>query len=113
MNTSLQNIDFEPLTEVKAKLSEKIARLNQNGRLLAVTVNGKPKAMLVPYDAFLKTIQKPESKPRLLSLKEWRKESKQRRKVIASINNLFDLSLLERKGQKPYKQDALKKLRKS
>lgn len=100
---------------MKAKLSEKVAQLEVEGRLTAITVNGKPKAMLVSYAQFLKVIS-PEMTPyipRRLSLKEWEKESKHRKEVVRSIKNLFDLSLLSRKGQKPYKRDALKKFGKS
>ena len=111
MNITLQNIDFEPLTEVKAKLSEKVGRIEQTKRLLAVTVNGKPKAVLVPYSELLDLIQKEEYKPRRLSLKEWEKESKHRKEVVQSVKNMFDLSTLSRKGQKPYKRNALKKLK--
>ncbi|MDP2599352.1 MAG: hypothetical protein Q8P84_01275 [Deltaproteobacteria bacterium] len=113
METSLLNIDFEPLTEVKAKLSEKVATVVQQNRLLAITLNGKPKAILAPYDTFLEWLANPPSlyEPRRMSLKEWEKESKQRRKVVHAVKGLFDLSKLERKGQKPYKQDALKKFK--
>lgn len=115
LDTSLPNIDFEPLTEVKAKLSEKVARLESAGRLVAITVNGKPKAMLVPYEQFLQMLSAEEKSyiPRKLTLKEWEKESKHRKEVVASIKNMFDLSMLKRKGQKPYKRDALKKFGKS
>lgn len=115
LNASLQNIDFEPLTEVKAKLSEKVARLESTGRLVAITVNGKPKAMLVPYAQFLEVVEKQKTpyEPRRFSLKQWEKESKHRREVVRSVKNLFNLSSLSRKGQKPYKRDALKKFGKS
>lgn len=117
MDPSLQNIDFEPLTEVKAKLSEKVARVDRERRLLAITLNGKPKAIVIPYQDFLDWMKtQPSSKgeePRRISFAEWEKESPQRRAVSASIKNLFDLSTLSRKGQKPYKRDALKKFRKS
>src|SRR3989338_5827512 len=108
MDTSIDNIDFEPLTEVKAKLSEKVAKVGEEKRLLAITLNGKPKVILVPYGEFLSWVQsrqQPAYQPRYLSLKEWDKEPKQRRSVTASIKNLFDFSQLERKGQKPYKAD--------
>ena len=111
MNTTLSNIDFEPLTEVKAKLSEKVGRIGQTKRLLAVTVNGKPKAVLVPYAEFLGLIGQEEYTPRQLSLKEWEKESKHRKEVVRSVKNMFDLSTLNRKGQKPYKRNALKKFK--
>lgn len=113
MKTSLLNIDFEPLTEVKAKLSEKVAKVNRQKRLLAITLNGKPAAVLVPYSELLSWIEKekPAYIPRQLSLKEWEKEAPQRKAVVDSIKNMFDLSRLSRKGQKPYKQNALKKLK--
>lgn len=111
MDLSIQNIDFEPLTEVKAKLSEKVARVDRTRRLLAITLNGKPKAIVVPYQDFLDWIQnRPLSyEPRRFSFREWEKESPRRKEVSDSIKNLFDLSSLGRKGQKPYKSDALKK----
>lgn len=111
MNTTLSNIDFEPLTEVKAKLSEKVVRISETKRLLAVTVNGKPRAVLVPYTEFLNFIGQEKYTPRQLSLKEWEKESKHRRAVVRSIKELFDLPAMSRKGQKPYKRNALKKLK--
>ncbi|MDO8461793.1 MAG: type II toxin-antitoxin system prevent-host-death family antitoxin [Deltaproteobacteria bacterium] len=114
MNTSLLNIDFVPLTEVKAKLSEKVARVGQENRLLAITLNGKPTVLMLPYAEFLKWVQKKEKgeSGRTIDFKEWEKGSKQRREVSQSIKDLFDLSLLTRKGQKPYKRDALKKFKK-
>lgn len=113
MDLSIQNIDFEPLTEVKAKLSEKVARLDRERRLLAITLNGKPKAIVVPYQDFLDWTQNrlPSDEPRRLSLTEWEKESPRRKEVSESVKKLFDLSSLNRKGQKPYKSDALKKLK--
>lgn len=113
MNITLSNIDFEPLTEVKAKLSEKVARIAETKRLLAVTVNGKPKAILVPYSEFLSFIGQGEYTPRQLSLKEWEKGSKHRKEVVRSVKSMFDLSVINRKGQKPYKANALKKFRKT
>lgn len=113
MDTTLSNIDFEPLTEVKAKLSEKVGRVAETKRLLAVTVNGKPKAILVPYAEFLSFIGQGEYTPRRLSLMDWEKGSKHRKEVVRSVKNMFDLSALNRKGQKPYKADALKKFRKT
>ncbi|MBI4224472.1 MAG: type II toxin-antitoxin system Phd/YefM family antitoxin, partial [Deltaproteobacteria bacterium] len=70
INASLSNIDFEPLTEVKAKLSEKISKTGESKRLLAITVNGKPKAMLIPYDLFLGWMELKTYPPRHLSLEE-------------------------------------------
>ena len=115
MNTTLLNIDFEPLTEVKAKFSEKVAKVDKEGRLLAITLNGKPKAILIPYSEFLDWIKNipPMDAPRRLSLKEWKKEAPQRKAVTGSIKGMFDLSALERKGQKPYKENALKKFKKT
>lgn len=115
MNASLLNIDFEPLTEVKAKLSEKVAKVAKENRFLAITLNGKPAAVLISYREFLAWVQgkQPVYEPRQLSLKEWDKESKQRREVVSAVKNLFDFESLERKGQKPYKKNALKKFKKS
>ena len=114
MNTNLLNIDFEPLTEVKAKLSEKIAKVSGQKRLLAITLNGKPAAILVPYSEFLSWVGEKEAPvyvPRKISLTEWEKERPQRKAVVESIKNMFDLSKLSRKGQKPYKKNALKKFK--
>jgi len=114
MDTSLKNIDFEPLTEVKAKLSEKVSTVSQKKRLLAITLNGKPTAILISYSEFLNWIQETQQPyiPRRLSLKQWEKEAKQRKAVACLIKNLFDVSKLSRKGQKPYKRNALKKFKK-
>lgn len=109
MDASLSNIDFEPLTLVKAKLSEKVAQVTKTGRLLTITVKGKPQAILIPYQQFLALVESRQYQPRLIRLSDWEKQSKERRSVSASIKNLFDISSLNRKGQKPYKRDALKK----
>ncbi|MBI4211010.1 MAG: type II toxin-antitoxin system Phd/YefM family antitoxin [Deltaproteobacteria bacterium] len=113
MNATLNNIDFEPLTEVKAKLSEKISLIEQKRRLLAITVNGKPKVMMVPYEEFLAMCGGGLSTyvPRKISLEEWKKQSVHRRAVSKSITDLFDMKSLSRKGQKPYKRDAVKKFK--
>ena len=115
MDPSILNIDFEPLTEIKARLSEKIARIDRQKRLLAITLNGKPKAIIVPYRDFLDWIQAQSRPyvPRRFRFEEWEKNSGQRKAVSESIKNMFDLSVLKRKGQKPYKDNALKKFRKS
>jgi hypothetical protein len=98
---------------VKAKLSEKVARIDGQKRLLAITLNGKPKAIILPYQQFLDWVaSRPASyEPRRFRFDEWEKESAQRKDVSASIKNLFDIPSLTRKGQKPYKANALKKFR--
>ena len=114
MDASVLNIDFAPLTEVKAKLSEKIATIEENKRLLVITLNGKPAVVVVPYDDFilwLKQEKKSNYQPRKLNLKDWEKESTHLKEVSESIKSLFDLSKLSRKGQKPYKRHALEKFK--
>lgn len=111
MDTSLKNIDFAPLTEVKAKLSEKVALVDREGKLVAITLNGKPKVVMVPYEDFLGQLCKESAPKRRYNYAEWLKGLEQKREVSQSIKNLFDLTLLDRKGQKPYKQNALKKFR--
>ncbi len=116
MDTSLLNIDFEPLTAVKARLSEKVTRVDQEGRLLTITVNGKPKAILVPYAEFLTWLQErqiPQAPTPSMTFKQWEQASPRRRAVSRAILNLFDMKNLSRKGQKPYKREALRKFEKS
>ena len=107
MDPTLQNIDFEPLTEVKARLSEKIARVDRERRLLAITLNGKPKAIVLPYQDFLDWMQTrspsegKDEEPRRMSFTEWEKESLQRRAASEAIKNLFDLSRIKRDKRVP------------
>ena len=113
MKASLEMLDFEPLTTVKAKLSEMVGRVVETHRLLAITLKGKPTVVMVSYDEFLKWMQQDQEEGRTLDLVDWEKESKQRRAVVRSIKNMFDVSTLNRKGQKPYKKDAIRKFGKT
>ena len=115
MDARLKNIDFEPLTEVKARLSEKVANVSEKNRILAVTLNGKPKVVVVSYEEFLRWVEQSSAESSLapLKLSEWEAEAGQRREVVHSIKKMFDWPRLSRKGQKPYKKNALKKFGKT
>lgn len=103
----LRTIEFAPLSEVKAKLSEYVRRLRN--KRVALTTNGRPSAVLMSYEDYLKWL---EPSPRLegeppaqrISLSDWRKERKNRESVRDSILDLFDPAGLSRKGQKGYKK---------
>lgn len=112
MQVSLLRVDFASLSEVKAQLSAKLTRVDSLKRMLAITVNGRPKAMVLPYSEFLKMMEAKDYEQRQLTLKDWEKESKSRRAVVESVQKMFDISRLSRKGQKPYKQNALKEFSK-
>ena len=90
-----------------------VGRVVETNRLLAITLKGKPKVVMIPYEEFVQWIGQNQEPTRILNLADWEKESKQRRAVVRSIKNMFDVSTLNRKGQKPYKKDAIKKFGKT
>ncbi|MCB1215075.1 MAG: type II toxin-antitoxin system Phd/YefM family antitoxin [Deltaproteobacteria bacterium] len=120
MNESFNDLtstEFIPLSEAKAKLSEQVRRVNEKRLQLAITSQGKPKAVLLAYEDYLKLLEKLELKkaPALdkkafqdLSYEEFKKTIPKRRELSASIANLFNLDQLSRKGQKAYKRKRVR-----
>jgi prevent-host-death family protein len=114
----LRAIDFAPLSEVKAKLSEYVRLLGR--KRIALTTNGRPSAVLMSYEDYLNLSQggggaeaAQEAPIQRISLAEWKKDSKNRETVRDSILGLFDADRLARKGQKDYKRKLVKTYRES
>jgi prevent-host-death family protein len=114
----LRTIDFAPLSEVKAKLSEYVRLLRR--KRIALTTNGRPSAVLISYEDYLNLSQgragsepSQETPVQRISLSEWKKESKNRETVRDSLLGLFDADRLGRKGQKDYKRKLVKTYRES
>lgn len=111
------SVDFLPLSEAKAKLSEQMRKISLQGRRIAITTNGRPTAVLLGYQDFLDllrsalpvTIQSPQD---ILDYSQWKKGSLIRKQVSDSIDQLFDATQLSRKGQKPYKQEKVREFTK-
>ncbi|MCC6273483.1 MAG: type II toxin-antitoxin system prevent-host-death family antitoxin [Deltaproteobacteria bacterium] len=108
---NLLKIEFLPLSEVKAKLSEQIKKLAA-GKRVAVTSNGRPVAVLMDYEEYLamagrcagETSVQPD---RTLDYESWLRSASERQKISESINRLFDVDRLARKGQKAYKREKV------
>lgn len=112
--SDLRGMAFVPLSEAKAKLSEFMRRIGSGRERLAITTNGRPTAVLLSYDEYLRFLGSPEegedSQGDVISLEDWKKGSGKRKKVSASIRNLFNYDSLSRKGRKRYKKDLLREL---
>ncbi len=111
--TNLLSFDFVPLSEAKAKLSEQLRKTTDQSKRIAITLNGKPTAVLLSYPDYLELIQmvpapKQETPQRVIDFEEWKKGQKRRLQVRDSILKLFDVEKLSRKGQKAYKQDTVR-----
>lgn len=109
----LRGMAFVPLSEAKAKLSEFMRRIASGRERLAVTTNGRPTAVILSYRDYLFLLgQSPRLEPtgegEVLSLEEWRKGSRERKRISASIRDLFNYDSLSRKGRKRYKKDLLR-----
>lgn len=120
MKSSSDLLSFEilPLSEVKATFSEQIKKTRRQGKRIAVTINGKPMAVLLSYDDFLDLLQAsgeskvhpevPEESPeRVIRYIDWKRDAALGAKARDSILNLFDTKKLSRKGQKAYKKDLV------
>lgn len=110
---SLSETEFAPLSEVKAKLSEKIRLASGKGKKIAITSNGKPAAILLGYRDYLTLLQSlPQTQPNppkeTLSLNSWKKDAKKREEISRDIDRLFIPAKLSRKGKNPYKQRKLR-----
>src|SRR5215471_17061543 len=102
---NLLSMEFLPLSEAKAKLSEQMRKIISEGKRIAITTNGRPTAVLVSYEDYkdlLKKAASPEQETpvRTIDFDDWKKGSTKRKKVSDSISRLFDTSRLSRKGQK-------------
>lgn len=109
----LPELEYISVAETKAKLSEKLRNIEKRGRRFAITSHGKPKAVLISYKEFLFLNENPSSAPsKKISLDQWKKKKNERKKVIESVASKFEESKLTRKGQKRYKRDVVKKIKK-
>ena len=93
------------IAEMKAKLSEKIRACRELDRSFVITSHGKPRAVLISYEAY-RGMTEQQSAPRRIKAKEWVKQQE----AVHDIKNLFDEKKLSRKGQKGYKQRAVKRM---
>lgn len=107
--TDIRQIEFQPLSEAKAHLSHVVRTLSPERRV-AITTNGRPTAVLLSYDDYLSLLPpQPHSyTPRRISIEEWERNEPTRLAIRDSIANLFDVSLLSKKGQKKYKADMVR-----
>ena len=105
---------FVPLSEAKARLSEFMRRIVSGRERLAVTTNGRPTAVVLSYRDYLGLLgqlpKPPDSAGEAISLEEWKKGSRERKRVTASVRNLFNYDSLPRKGRKRYKEELLHEL---
>lgn len=111
--SDLRGVDFSPLSEVKARLSEKVRGLMMNKRRIAITTNGRPTAVLLSYEDYLSLLSQFPKGPevgggKVISIERWEKDRKKREAVRDSILGLFDMRSLSRKGKKKYKEDTLR-----
>lgn len=108
----LSRFTFVPLAEVKAKLSAWIRGLVAGQNRVAVTVNGRPQAVLLSYQDYLtlaRQHESPQSESRgVIPFEEWKRNRRQQEKVRDSIEGLFDMSSLPRKGQKSFKRETVR-----
>lgn len=112
----LRTMDFVPLSEVKARLSEFVRKAAASKKRVALTTNGRPSAVLMSYEDYLRFMdQGPDAgakyPARKISLSTWRKEKTNQESVRDTILNLFDSSKLSRKGQKKYKERIVRRYR--
>jgi prevent-host-death family protein len=103
-----EELEYVALAEVKARLSERVRAADRRGRRFAITVHGRPKAVLIGYGEYLSLVENAEEpEPREIAIDRWRRERKARRRVVESVTSRFDASRLRRKGRKGYKRDVV------
>lgn len=111
----LRRIDFIPLTEAKAKLSEFVRTLSRDRKRIALTTNGRPSAVILSYADYLDLLNllqpAPSQAGKTIDFEEWEKGRPQRELVRDSLLRQFDPSKLSRKGQKYYKKHTVESLR--
>lgn len=115
--SDLRSVDFAPLSEAKAKLSEFIRRLS-GGKRIVLTTNGRPTAVLISYRDFLSLLSPagspgPEPGADVIRLEDWEKDRPKREKIKQTILGLFDVASLSRKGQKAYKKEKVDEFRRN
>jgi prevent-host-death family protein len=113
--TNLLSMEFLPLSEAKAKLSEQVRKILAEGKRIAITTNGRPTAVMVSYQDYLNLLKKVSSPSQeglvhVIDYQKWKRGERERERVRDSILTLFDMSKLSRKGQKSYKQETLREL---
>jgi len=102
----LEDVEYVSVAETKAKLSEKLRRIEKNGRRFAITSHGKPKAILISYNEYIGlTKDLPKRKAPRAKLPT----NKQVKEVAKYITSKFDIKLLSKKGQKEYKSEKRSK----
>ena len=110
MKTDLRQLDFMPLTEARAHLSEHLRGLGGSRRRLVITVNGRPAAVVLAYADFVELASEPAGEE-VVSLETWKADRPRRQRVRDAVLGLFDVDRLSRKGQKRYKQEVVRGLR--
>ena len=109
----LTHYDFQPLSEVKAKLSERLKTLEDQGKHLVITTNGRPSAVIIPYALYLKLLEsRQEASPREIEFDRWRLDLPHRQQTTKTFLSLFDLDSLSKKGKSSYKEKALRDFQK-
>lgn len=106
---ALKGIQFIPLSEAKAKLSEVVRKSSTEKYRVVITTNGRPSCILLPYEECVELLNRSaEQLPvRRTTIETWKKEKENRQRIRQTITSLFDISRLTRKGQKKYKKEWL------
>ena len=113
MVTRQKQEDRLSVAAFRARFAEQIERCNA-GRNIIITNHGKPRAVLMSFAEYnALAANTPEARLQNINMKEWEKGAKERREVADSIASLFDEKKLSRKGQKGYKQRAVKRIAKT
>lgn len=104
----LSELDFQPLSWVKARLSAVVKDLPARQKKIVLTTNGRPTAVLISYEDFLRLFSRTEPDADPIRFEDWKRERKNKEKIRDSIVELFDISKLTRKGQKKYKEESVR-----
>ncbi len=111
--TNILKMEFIPLSQAKAKLSEFLRMAQTSSKRIAITTNGRPTGILLSFADFQELLKMSPSlqgkEPiRKLDFVEWKKNRKRRLQVRDSIFGLFDMDKLSHKGQKAYKRETVR-----
>jgi prevent-host-death family protein len=110
----LRRVDFIPLSEAKARLSEFVRSVSRDRKRVALTTNGRPSAVILSYSDFLDLLNllqpQPGAEGKTIDFDDWEKGRAQREMVRDSLLKQFDPSKLSRKGQKYYKKRTVESL---